>query len=152
MSFWKQSELVERLKGSDELQKNFVRIAAHELKNPIQPIVALAHLLQSKLTDKADLEIVDIIDRNANKLLQLSDDVLDVTRIDPKTLNLRKESFDIVETIRNFIGEYGQSLVNTDITISLKSFELDDNFLNKFDSIDKMTMCPLSEKLEVHQK
>ena len=40
-SFWKQSELVKKLKESEELQKDFVHIAAHELKNPIQPILAL---------------------------------------------------------------------------------------------------------------
>ncbi len=44
-SFWKQSELVKKLKESEELQKDFVHIAAHELKNPIQPILGLSSLL-----------------------------------------------------------------------------------------------------------
>ena len=70
-SFWKQSELVEKLKESDELQKDFIRIAVHELKNPIQPIVTLSQILRSKCTDKEDLEILNIIDRNANKLIRL---------------------------------------------------------------------------------
>ena len=44
-SFWKQSDLVKKLKESEELQKDFVHIAAHELKNPIQPILGLSGLL-----------------------------------------------------------------------------------------------------------
>ena len=47
-SFWKQSELVKKLKESEELQKDFVHIAAHELKNPIQPILGLSSLLMKK--------------------------------------------------------------------------------------------------------
>ncbi len=44
-SFWKQSELVKKLKESEELQKDFVHIASHELKNPIQPILGLSGIL-----------------------------------------------------------------------------------------------------------
>jgi hypothetical protein len=36
-SFWSQSEFIRKLKESEELQKDFVNIAAHELRNPIQP-------------------------------------------------------------------------------------------------------------------
>jgi signal transduction histidine kinase len=133
-SFWKQSELVEKLKESDELQKDFIRIAVHELKNPIQPIVTLSHVLRSKFTDKEDLEALNIISRNANKLVQLSNDVLDVTRIETKTLELHKEYFDIVETMKTFIDEYNQQLLNKNIKLTLRSFEFDRYFLNGYDS------------------
>lgn len=137
-SFWKQSELVEKLKDSDELQKDFIRIAVHELKNPIQPIVALSHVLRSKFTDKEDLEALNIISRNANKLVQLSNDVLDVTRIETKTLKLLKKSFDLIETMKSLINEYNQQLLNKNIKINLKSFEFDAYFLNGYDSYEEI--------------
>ncbi len=137
-SFWKQSELVEKLKESDELQKDFIRIAVHELKNPIQPIVTLSQVLRSKFTDKEDLEVLNIIDRNANKLVQLSNDVLDVTRIETKTLRLHKESFDIVEAIKTFINEYNQQLLNKNIKLTLRSIEFDRYFLNGYDTDEEI--------------
>jgi two-component system sensor histidine kinase VicK len=89
-SFWKQSELVEKLKEADELQKDFIRIAVHELKNPIQPIVTLSQVLRSKFTDKEDLEALNIIDRNANKLVQLSNDVLMLPELRQERLDFTK--------------------------------------------------------------
>lgn len=53
-SFWKQSELVKKLKESEELQKDFVHIAAHELKNPIQPILGLSSLLMKNIPDRKE--------------------------------------------------------------------------------------------------
>ncbi|MGN6822307.1 MAG: hypothetical protein ACTHJ7_05970, partial [Candidatus Nitrosocosmicus sp.] len=50
-SFWSYSEVVEKLKESEELQKDFIRLAAHELKNPIQPLLSLSDILQSKIKD-----------------------------------------------------------------------------------------------------
>jgi two-component system sensor histidine kinase VicK len=66
-SFWKQSELVKKLKESEELQKDFVHIAAHELKNPIQPILGLTNLLiKVRPTDEKEFQnIIKIINRNA---------------------------------------------------------------------------------------
>jgi two-component system, OmpR family, sensor histidine kinase VicK len=63
-SFWKQSELVKKLKESEELQKDFVHIAAHELKNPIQPILGLTNLLiKVRPTDEKEFQnIIKIID------------------------------------------------------------------------------------------
>lgn len=138
-SFWKQSELVEKLKEADELQKDFIRIAVHELKNPIQPIVTLSQVLRSKFTDKEDLEALNIIDRNANKLVQLSNDVLDVTRIETRTLRLHKESFDIVETMQTFVDEYNQQLLNKNIKLTLRSFEFDRYFLNGYDTDEEVS-------------
>lgn len=138
-SFWKQSELVEKLKESDELQKDFIRIAVHELKNPIQPIVTLSRVLRSKFTDKEDLEALNIINRNANKLIQLSNDVLDVTRSETKTLMLNIESFDIVEAIKTLVNEYNQQLLNKNINLTLKSFESNKYFLDG-DETDEKTL------------
>jgi two-component system sensor histidine kinase VicK len=66
-SFWKQSDLVKKLKESEELQKDFVHIAAHELKNPIQPILGLSSILMKhKPSDENDFRnIIKTINRNA---------------------------------------------------------------------------------------
>ena len=65
-SLWKQSELYEKvselceeLKIRDKVQTEFINIAAHELRNPIQPIVALAEIVRSKKRELASTNIYD---------------------------------------------------------------------------------------------
>ncbi len=118
-SFWKQSELVKKLKESEELQKDFVHIAAHELKNPIQPILGLSSLLMKKIpADEKDLiNIIKIINRNAKKLIQLTSDILDVTKIETNNLKLNRELFNLTELISDLIDDYNNQLDNENIKL-----------------------------------
>ena len=125
-TLWKQSELREELVIRNMAQKEFINIAAHELRNPIQPILGLTDVLlrsdifldSSKNNEIKQKEILEIIARNARRLQRLTEDILDVTRIDSKTLKLNKQSIIIEETIREMvqdysaeIGNYGKSIV-----------------------------------------
>jgi two-component system, OmpR family, sensor histidine kinase VicK len=118
-TFWKQSELVKKLKESEELQKDFVHIAAHELKNPIQPILGLSSLLmKTKPTDEKEYQnIIRIINRNARKLLQLTSDILDVTKIETNNLNLDKEVFNLNDLLSDIIEDYKNQPDNDQIRL-----------------------------------
>jgi len=111
-SFWKQSELVKKLKESEELQKDFVHIAAHELKNPIQPILGLSSILMKNIPDKKEdlINIIKIINRNAKKLIQLTSDILDVTKIETNNLNLDKELFNLDDLISDIVEDYNNQI------------------------------------------
>src|SRR5215831_19766144 len=96
-SLWKQSELYqkltelcEELKIRDKVQTEFINIAAHELRNPIQPIVGLAEILRSKKhlsnTDIYD-EYLSIIIRNARRLKDLTDNILDIARMESQSIS-----------------------------------------------------------------
>ena len=90
------------------MQKEFIDIAAHELRTPIQPIVGLSEVLQSKIKDNNTIEyqeLVDTIARNAKRLQKLTENILEVTKIDSRTLKLNKEKFNINEKIRNVIND-----------------------------------------------
>jgi two-component system sensor histidine kinase VicK len=112
--FWKQSELVKKLKESEELQKDFVHIAAHELRNPIQPILGLSSLLlEKKPKDDNDFSIaLKIINKNAKKLLQLASDILDVTKIETNNLILNKELFNLNDLVFDIVIDYNNQLLN----------------------------------------
>jgi signal transduction histidine kinase len=120
-SFWLQTELVKKLKKSEELEKDFVHIAAHELKNPIQPILGLVEfLMNNKIDEKAFHHSLKIIDRNARKLYQLTNDILDVTKIETNNLILNKELFNLSDLIVDTIEDYGNQINKDNVTLSSK--------------------------------
>jgi signal transduction histidine kinase len=116
---WQSHEINEKLQEADKVQKEFINIAAHELRTPIVPILNLSELLysnvkerQPELQEKEMLEMLEIILRNANKLHQLTEDILDVTRIESHTLKLRKERFNLNDAILNVIEDYKEQIAN----------------------------------------
>ena len=95
----------ERLKEVQKMKDDFINIAAHELRTPIQPILGLSEVLQSKIKDIKQLELFSIIIKNAKRLQQLTDEILDVTKIESQSLKLNKEQFDINKKILNVIKD-----------------------------------------------
>jgi len=98
-------ELNERLKYKDQLKDQFVYTSAHELRNPIQPILGLSEFMRYRKADKEETELFDIIIRNAKRLGGLSEKILDIQNIESRTLMLDKERFNINEMLRNIINE-----------------------------------------------
>ena len=74
-------------------------MAAHELRTPIQPILSLTEILHSRIKDSRQQELLDVIIRNAKRLNRLSDEILDVTRLETQTLELKKEQFNLNDVI-----------------------------------------------------
>jgi two-component system, OmpR family, sensor histidine kinase VicK len=105
-NLWIQTELYEQLKFHDKMQKDFINIAAHELRTPIQPILGLTEEVLSKSKDETQKELLAVVVRNAKRLRRLIDNILDVTRIENQSLNLQKEKFNINGIIINILEEY----------------------------------------------
>jgi signal transduction histidine kinase len=103
----------EKLKLHDKMQEEFINIAAHELRTPIQPIIGLSELLRSR--KRGDIEkvegqipqneLLDVIIRNAKKLGRLSQDILDITKIESQSLLLKKEKFNLNQMILNAVAD-----------------------------------------------
>jgi len=95
----------EQLKLHDKMQQEFINVAAHELRTPIQPILSLTQILHSKINDSQQQESLGIIIRNAKRLKKLADELLYVTRLETHTLELKKEQFDLNEVIVHTIDD-----------------------------------------------
>jgi two-component system, OmpR family, sensor histidine kinase VicK len=113
-SYWNQTELYEQLKVHDKMQKEFINIAAHELRTPIQPILGLADIARSKikLEDKELGLLLDVIARNAKRLQRLTEDILDVSRIESQNLKLNKQHVDLRIIIMNVFEDYKNEVQN----------------------------------------
>jgi two-component system, OmpR family, sensor histidine kinase VicK len=101
--FWSQIKLYDQLKLRDEMQNEFINIASHEIKTPTQAILGYTELLQNHPERRE--EMVQAIQRNAIRLQKLTSDILDVARIESRTLKLDKEKFDINKKIVNVIKD-----------------------------------------------
>ena len=102
---WNERLQYEKLKQVDEMKSEFINVAAHELRTHIQPILSLSQVLQSGTNDTKQQELLDIIVRNAKRLQRLTDDILDVTKIESHSLNLNKERFNLIELISNILQD-----------------------------------------------
>jgi two-component system, OmpR family, sensor histidine kinase VicK len=107
---WNERNLNEELKRADNMQKEFINIAAHELRNPIQPILGLSEVLYTKIKDTEQRQLLDAITRNAKRLQQLTEDILDVSKIESQSLKLKKEQFNLNDIISNAVQDYTKQI------------------------------------------
>jgi two-component system, OmpR family, sensor histidine kinase VicK len=134
-SLWKQTELYEKLsetyeqlKIHNKMQKEFLDIAAHELRTPIQPILGLTEfLISNKRMDRTSQEEkLNVIARNAKRLKLLTDDILDVTKIEGQALQLKKELINLSHTISNTVEKI-KNQMGYDENVELVFNSLDHN-------------------------
>ena len=94
----------DKLKESDKMKDEFVNIAAHELRTPIQPILGLSEIIRPKVNAE-ERGYVDVIIRNAKRLQRLTEEILDVTKIESQSLKLKKDKFNLNDVIVNCIND-----------------------------------------------
>jgi two-component system sensor histidine kinase VicK len=113
-TLWKQAELYkqinlyyEQLRIHNRMQEEFINIAAHELRTPIQPVLSLSELLLSKKGDIEQYqELLEGINRNGKRLQRLAENILDVTKIESQSLQLKKEKFSLNDLILQVFTNY----------------------------------------------
>jgi signal transduction histidine kinase len=125
-SLWKQVELIDQvnclckqLKDQQTDQREFISIAAHELRAPIQPILGLAEVLKSRqeVQMEKQRELLTVIIRNARRLKELTENILDITRIENKSLELQKESLNIDDIV---IGVFKDALDESELSRNIR--------------------------------
>ena len=108
-------QAVDQLKDHDRMQREFINVAAHELRTPTQAIIGYSDLFYLKPESRE--EAINAIARNAERLESLTRDILDVTRIEGHRLDLNKERFDMSEVIASAIDDTNRRLNDSNIKI-----------------------------------
>src|SRR6188472_1187199 len=116
-SLSKQVKLYEELKTHGKMQEEFINVASHELRTPTQSVLAYSELLR-RHPERRD-EMIQAIYRNAERLQRLTNDILDVTRIESKTLQLHKEKFNLSELISTIIEDFKNEIQKKGSSIRL---------------------------------
>lgn len=123
-SFWRQAELFEKMKEVELLEKDFVNIAAHELRNPIQPIIGFSELLYSKIDNQEHRRLLDEVILNAKRLERLARLMLDVTRIENNSLVLTREVVDTSRILKDIVDSYNHKLEEKNAEINNENTKL----------------------------
>ena len=125
----------EKLKEADKAQREFINVAAHELRTPIQPVLGLSDILRSKIKDSKQRELLEVITRNAKRLQRLSEDILDVTKIESQSLVVNIEQFNLNDVISNAIQDHKNEIEKTNGNLKLLYKTNDDNIIVKADRL-----------------
>lgn len=126
-TLWKQAELNEQinlyneqLQVHNKMQQEFINIAAHELRTPIQPMLSLSEVLLSKRGNIEEYDdFLNGINRNAKRLHQLAENILDVTKIESQSLHLKKQRFSLNDIIQSVLTDYQRLVVGSKIRLAM---------------------------------
>jgi signal transduction histidine kinase len=102
----------EQLKIHDSMQKEFINVAAHELRTPTQAILGYAELIQIEQSNINRDEALSRLINNAERLQRLTEDMLDVTRIESQMLRLNKKKFDLSKMAAIVLDDYRNRIQN----------------------------------------
>ena len=100
------------------MQKEFINITAHELRTPVQSLLVLTEVLYSKVKDVEEHRLLDSTIKSAKRLQRLSNDILDITRIESQSLELNKEQFKLNDIILNVMTDLKNQIVNDKVKLS----------------------------------
>jgi two-component system sensor histidine kinase VicK len=116
-NLWRITEYAEnlrvanlRLERNDQAMREFIDITAHELRNPIQPILGLSEILQEGQNSPEQKDLLEVIVRNARRLEQIAEDVLDVTRMESGKFRVVLERVDLVELVTAIVSDFQRSI------------------------------------------
>ena len=109
-NFWSQLELYQKLRANERMEREFINLAAHELRTPAQAILGYTELAMMETDENYAVDsekggYIAAAYRNALRLQRLTKDILDVARIESNTLKLNKDRFDLVEKINDVIND-----------------------------------------------
>lgn len=90
----------------------FINIASHEMRTPVQCILTHAEFLYNR-PEKYTKEYAQAIFRNAMRLQTLCNNLLDVNRIERQTFKLQKEKFNLTELISHITQDFQNSIENS---------------------------------------
>ena len=121
-TIWRQADLYESLREAnrnllysyqkleehDAMEKEFINLAAHELRTPSQSIVGYSEMLKD--LPKRNKQYEEAISRNAERLYSLVTNMLSIARIESQTMELNKTIFDLNIIIDNVIKDISQQL------------------------------------------
>lgn len=107
-NLWIYSKLYDKIRTLNMMQQEFINVAAHELRTPLQPIIGMIEILRYRKTDnRTQNDLLDLVLRNTSRLKRLTEQILDVTRFESQNFKLVKERFNLTELVDDIVKDFG---------------------------------------------
>ena len=112
-----------RKEDLEETKMQFLINATHDIRSPLTLIMGPLNKLKTRITDAESKQEIDTIDRNAQRLLLLVNQILDERKIDKDQMHLHCQKTDLKEFLRGIMSLYNFNVQERNITLSLKEDE-----------------------------
>lgn len=112
-----------RKEDLEETKMQFLINATHDIRSPLTLIMGPLNKLKTRITDAESKQEIDTIDRNAQRLLLLVNQILDERKIDKDQMHLHCQKTDLKEFLRGIMSLYNFNVQERSITLSLKEDE-----------------------------
>jgi PAS domain S-box-containing protein len=112
-----------RIAEASRRKDEFLAVLSHELRGPLAPIQNALHVLQKDPNGPLAQQARDIVERQANHMARITDDLFDLSRISSGTILLRKERLDLTELVRRAVGDYRTTLESAGLKVEIRLVE-----------------------------
>lgn len=119
----KEKELLslsEKAKKASQLKSEFLANMSHEIRTPLNAVIGFSEILMDKLTDPALKKYIDLITKSANNLLNIINDILDLSKIEAGKIEIRNQFFSIQSVIEDIFNMQYYMIENKNLSYKIK--------------------------------
>ena len=111
--------MVETIKGANQAKDLFLANMSHEIRTPLNGIVGFTQLLKSTDPTPEQEEFITVIEQSSENLLNIVNDILDLSKIKAEKIELESIAFDPIAKFESSIESYGARAAEKDIELGV---------------------------------
>jgi len=114
---------LEKLREADKVKSNFISRMSHEIRTPINHIIGMASIVRMQRETMPNEEIdkyLDIVMHSADRVLEIFNAVLDLSRINRSALDIVSKEYSLVDFLQTIAGKYRQEAENHGLQFELR--------------------------------
>ncbi|WP_130472976.1 sensor histidine kinase, partial [Candidatus Magnetaquicoccus inordinatus] len=113
--------------AANQAKSEFLATMSHEIRTPMNIIMGMSEVLVQQITDGGDdlqLSYIHALQRNSNMLLELLNNLLDLTKLEAQSIELENIEFDLEELLRNLVCMFQLMVKEKGVLLLMQTKEL----------------------------
>ncbi|WP_108808638.1 response regulator [Aquimarina spinulae] len=126
----------ERAEESNKLKTAFIHNISHEVRTPMNGIIGFSELLNDpQITSDQQKEYSKIIINSSNQLINIIDDIIEISKLETNQVEVRFEEININETLQKLFSDFQSKAISKNIAIYLNNKLTDDQGIILMDKL-----------------